>query len=215
MPDIADGKKTEFPSQSKLQSPGRTRRSPVRIIVPLAILILLVGGYFIWKYLNTYESTDDAQIDGHINAISARISGNVIEVRAEDEQCGEGRRRAGPDRPEGLRSRGRQGGSGPGRCRGGARKLAHRYSDHHHQHGESVEDGDIQARVDATAFVMGAQRQLDAAQARLESAQAQVREAEANLKKASDDVARYKLLVDKNEIPRQQYDTQCGSRGSR
>ena len=42
---------------------------------------------------------------------------------------------------------------------------------------------------------------------RLESAQAQVREAEANVKKTSDDVARYKLLVDKNEIPRQQYDT--------
>src|SRR6202035_1177094 len=43
--------------------------------------------------------------------------------------------------------------------------------------------------------------------ARLESARAQVREAEANYKKAGDDAARYKLLVDKNEIPRQQYET--------
>ena len=62
-------------------------------------------------------------------------------------------------------------------------------------------------RADATAFVLGAQRQLGAARDRLESAQAQVRDAEANVKKTSDDVARYKLLVDKNEIPRQQYDT--------
>ena len=34
-----------------------------------------------------------------------------------------------------------------------------------------------------------------------------MREAEANLTKANDDVRRYKLLVDKDEIPRQQYDT--------
>jgi membrane fusion protein (multidrug efflux system) len=53
----------------------------------------------------------------------------------------------------------------------------------------------------------GSQRQFDAAQARLETARAQVREAEANLTKASDDARRYKLLVDKDEIPRQQYDT--------
>ncbi len=62
-------------------------------------------------------------------------------------------------------------------------------------------------RADAAAFVLGAQRQLAAARDRLESTQALVRDAEANLKKTTDDVARYKLLVDKNEIPRQQYDT--------
>ena len=55
--------------------------------------------------------------------------------------------------------------------------------------------------------MQGAQRQLGAARDRLESAQALVRDAEANVKKTSDDVVRYKLLVDKNEIPRQQYDT--------
>ena len=52
----------------------------------VVVVIVAVGGYFVWKYFNTYESTDDAQIDGHINAISARITGNVIEVLAEDEQ---------------------------------------------------------------------------------------------------------------------------------
>jgi membrane fusion protein (multidrug efflux system) len=62
-------------------------------------------------------------------------------------------------------------------------------------------------RGDATAFLLGAERQLNAAQARLISSQAQVREAEANLTRANDDAHRYKLLVDKDEIPRQQYDT--------
>jgi membrane fusion protein (multidrug efflux system) len=62
-------------------------------------------------------------------------------------------------------------------------------------------------RIDANATLSGAQRQLDAAQARLDTAKAQVREAAANYKKAGDDVARYKLLVAKDEISQQQYDT--------
>jgi len=51
----------------------------------------------------------------------------------------------------------------------------------------------------ADAGVAWAERDLVAAQGRL-------REAEANYAKAQDDVARYKALVDKDEIPRQIYD---------
>ena len=62
---------------------GRLRR----IIVTVVILgILGAAGFYLWGYLNSYESTDDAQIDGHINAISARINGQVIAVLAEDQQ---------------------------------------------------------------------------------------------------------------------------------
>ena len=55
--------------------------------------------------------------------------------------------------------------------------------------------------------MLGAQRQLGAAEARLVTAQAQVREAEATYKKNTDDVARYKLLVSKDEVSQQTYDT--------
>ncbi|HEV3113321.1 MAG TPA: HlyD family secretion protein [Candidatus Binataceae bacterium] len=40
---------------------------------------------FIWNYLQSYESTDDAQIDGHIDPISSRIDGTVVRVQAEDD----------------------------------------------------------------------------------------------------------------------------------
>ncbi|HXD90942.1 MAG TPA: biotin/lipoyl-binding protein, partial [Candidatus Binataceae bacterium] len=70
----------------KEKKPAR-RRKLGRILVTLAIVaVLAAGGYYLWKYLNTYETTDDAQVDGHINAVSARISGNVIEVLAEDQK---------------------------------------------------------------------------------------------------------------------------------
>ena len=67
--------------------PPRRTRKLTRILVPLLIVAVLgVAGYYIWRHLNTYESTDDAQVDGHINVISTRVSGNVVDVLAEDEK---------------------------------------------------------------------------------------------------------------------------------
>ena len=178
-----------------------------RLIVFVVVLAILVGGgVYLWRYFNTYESTDDAQIDGHINAVSGRISGNVTEVLAEDEQvvkAGDVLVRIDPRDYE----------------------VAVAKADADLRDAEATLESsriDIpitstntasqlktanSTRADAVAFVLGAQHQLSAAREQLESAQAQVREAAANVKKTGDDVARYKLLVDKNEIPRQQYDT--------
>jgi membrane fusion protein (multidrug efflux system) len=39
----------------------------------------------VWNYLQSYESTDDAQIDGHIDPLSSRIDGTVIRVHVEDD----------------------------------------------------------------------------------------------------------------------------------
>jgi len=54
----------------------------------LVVLMLLAIGAvapFGWSYLQSYESTDDAQIDGHIDPLSSRIDGTVIGVHAEDD----------------------------------------------------------------------------------------------------------------------------------
>ena len=44
-----------------------------RIAIVIAIVVLLVIGFFAYRYFTSYESTDDAQVDGHINSISARV----------------------------------------------------------------------------------------------------------------------------------------------
>src|ERR1700690_430312 len=49
-------------------------------------LVLLVAVFFLWRYLASYESTDDAQIDGHVNTVSARVSGHVIKLNVQDNQ---------------------------------------------------------------------------------------------------------------------------------
>ena len=43
-------------------------------------------GVFAWRYFSSYESTDDAQVDGHLMPLSARISGYVTKVNVDDNQ---------------------------------------------------------------------------------------------------------------------------------
>ena len=55
------------------------------LLIP-AVLILMVGGYAAWNYLSKWESTDDAQVDGHIHPINARVGGTVNSVNVNDNQ---------------------------------------------------------------------------------------------------------------------------------
>ena len=61
--------------------PRKRRRGSRYLVLAALVMVLAAGGYYLWKYFNAYETTDDAQIDGHINAVSGRITGNVIDVR--------------------------------------------------------------------------------------------------------------------------------------
>src|SRR6516162_6607380 len=75
------------PSQSQEQARSTRMRSPrFRMFVILGAILLAVVGFFLWRYFSSYESTDDAQIDGHVNSISARISGHVSKLNVQDNQ---------------------------------------------------------------------------------------------------------------------------------
>ena len=63
-----------------------SRRSYKRWIIVAAVVVILVGGIFLWRYLSGFESTDDAQVDVHLYPVSARISGYVQAVHVEDNQ---------------------------------------------------------------------------------------------------------------------------------
>jgi len=49
-------------------------------------LILLIAGTGYWYYGTFFEDTDDAQVDGYISSISARVAGTVLAVNVEDNQ---------------------------------------------------------------------------------------------------------------------------------
>jgi membrane fusion protein, multidrug efflux system len=65
---------------------GSSGLSPRRLwLLALLIFAVAASAPFVWNYLQSYESTDDAQIDGHIDPLSSRIDGTVIGVHAEDD----------------------------------------------------------------------------------------------------------------------------------
>src|SRR6202167_4694481 len=57
-----------------------------KVAIVFAIVVILIGVFFLWRYLASYESTDDAQVDGHVNSVSARVSGHVVKLNVEDNQ---------------------------------------------------------------------------------------------------------------------------------
>ncbi len=198
---------TTIPEKEAAPTPIARRRSQkrLRIAGPAVVVLLAAGGYFLWRYFSSYESTDDAQVDGHIDAVSARINGQVTEVLAEEEQvvkAGDVLVRIDPRDYQVAVARAEADLADAEATLMSSRTDVPITSTNTSSTLTSSRSG----RADAGAGLTAAQRQLKAAQARLETAQAQVAQAEADYKKAADDAARYKLLVAKDEISQQIYD---------
>jgi acetyl/propionyl-CoA carboxylase alpha subunit len=88
-PQSDDWEDEEEQDQDSLPSshPVSTRRRSVRWAFAMGLAVLLcVGGLAVWNYLQSYEDTDDAQVDGYLDPISARISGTVIAVYVNNNQ---------------------------------------------------------------------------------------------------------------------------------
>src|SRR3989475_9371561 len=71
--------KPDVASES-LQNPSTTRRRKTLLISIAIVIVAVIGDYFV-RSAFLYEDTDDAQIHGHVMPLSARINGQVQEVR--------------------------------------------------------------------------------------------------------------------------------------
>ena len=65
-------------------TPEGRRKSLLLAAVLGAVIVIAAVGF--WLYSNTYETTDDAQVDGHLNGITSRIDGEVKAVYVEENQ---------------------------------------------------------------------------------------------------------------------------------
>src|SRR5436190_22831986 len=74
------------PEEQPKAAPRRGRRAAALAIALVLIVGLAIGGLHLWRYFHSYESTDDAQIDGHLNMISSRIQGTVSAVYVTENQ---------------------------------------------------------------------------------------------------------------------------------
>ena len=177
---------------------SRTASPGFRIAIIIGVVILLVVGFFVYRYVTSYESTDDAEVDGHINSISARISGHVIKLNVQDNQYVQ----AGTVLVE----------IDPADYQVAYERAKADFDDAQAAAAAAgvnvpITSVNTTSQVSATeADVASSRAGIAAARQQYEAAKAQLAQAVANDVKAQNDLGRYRQLVDKQEISQQQYD---------
>jgi membrane fusion protein (multidrug efflux system) len=173
-------------------------RPGARIILVIAILVLLVGGFFAYEYFQTYESTDDAEVDGHLMPLSARISGYVNKVNVNDNQEVKAGAVLAEIDPKDYQVALDQAKAELADAQASAQAL---------NINVPISTVSTESQVSVSeADVENSRAGIAVAQDQLEAAKAQVNQAQANDVKAQNDLVRYKQLVDKQEISQQVFD---------
>jgi membrane fusion protein (multidrug efflux system) len=178
--------------------PSRTQSPGFRIAILIGVIVLLVVGFFVYRYVTSYESTDDAQIDGHINSVSSRVSGHVVKLNVQDNQYVQAGTVLVEIDPSDYQI-----------------ALQRARADFEDAQASALAAGvnvpimsvSTNSQISGSeAEVESARAGIQAARQQFEAAKAQLQQADANNVKAQNDVGRYKQLVDKQEISHQQYD---------
>ena len=164
--------------------------------------VILLGAFGFYLYSRMYESTDDAQVDGHLNGITARIDGDVKAVHVEENQsvqAGDVLVELDPRDYEVAVEQAQ------------AQLLKAQAGERAENPNLPITQSTSQTSVSTSkSEVANAEAALAAAERDQLAAQSRLQEVEANNAKAQADVARYQALVDKNEVARAEYDQVVG-----
>jgi membrane fusion protein, multidrug efflux system len=174
------------------------KRPRTRMFLIIGAIVVVIGGILAWRYFSSYESTDDAEVDGHLMPISARIGGYMAKVNVDDNQYVH----AGDVLVE-IDPRDYQVAVDQAQAAVADAQATAQSADIN----VPVTSVNTTSQVSSSeADVANAQAGIVAAQQQSEAAQAQLLQAQANDVKAQNDLMRYKQLVDKQEISEQLYD---------
>ncbi len=183
--------------------PGDQARAPrgrrrAFTIFFLVLAVIALAGVVYWLYARQFEETDDAQVDAHLNPISARIDGAIIHVYVDDNQIV----KLGDPLVD-LDPRDYQVALDQALAQlNQARSMVF-----------AQRPNVPITQVETTTNISGAEADVANAEAALgaaiqdeASAKAKLAESQANAAQADADVARYKLLIAKEEVSQQEYD---------
>ena len=180
--------------------PASSKRRISRWLAIVAMLGIAAGATAFWLESRGFETTDDAQVDGHFDSLSSRISGTVTYVnpKAENNQFVEAGTLLVELDPRDYEA-----------------ELDNAKADLDTRQAEAVSAQVTVPIIDASAFnrlrasEAAAQQAISAvseAEANLAAAQHRLQQDQANSERAERDRARYQALVEKQEISRSEYD---------
>jgi membrane fusion protein (multidrug efflux system) len=181
-------------AETEIEAPRSRRRG---ILIAGVVLVVLIALGVWWR--STYsEDTDDAQVNGHLIQVSARIAGQVINVDVQENQvvkAGDPIAELDP-RDYQVAVENAEAQLASAKANAAAARVAVPIT--------TVNTGSNLSS--ANADVSGTHDTVEEAQQQFSAARANVVQAEANNIKAQADLARYKPLVAKDVISKQQFD---------
>jgi membrane fusion protein (multidrug efflux system) len=186
--------------------PGKQVSSNLRFRLILGGAVLLVALLGLYLYFHNRESTDDAQVDGHITPIASKVYGRVGKVLVNDNQQVKAGETIVQLDPRDYQAALDEAKGALALAEGEARSAG---VDVPRTSETSASDtSSAQAQLaGAQADLLRAQATYDQAQtADLAYAQANIEKSRANAVLAQADLARYLPLMQKGEISKQQYD---------
>lgn len=175
------------------QHPARKRF----FIIGGVVLVIIAVALF-WWHSTYYEDTDDAQIDGNLVQISARIKGNITKVNVQDNQAVQKGQVLVEIDPRDAQATLDSAEANLATAKANYEAALANVPITTLSTGATLSGASAEVRA-ALSTIAQSEKQLDAAQA-------QVLAAEADNTKAQLDLQRYKPLVERDVVSRQQFD---------
>ena len=195
---MADSNPTPAPKESITETEivqPQSRRRGILVVVVVIVVLIAVG---LWWRSTFSEDTDDAQVNGHLIQVSSRIAGQVLKVDVNENQvvkAGDTIAELDP-RDYQVAVENAEAALASAEANAAAANVA-----------VPIATANTGSNLtSAGADVSGSQAGVSQAEKQLESAKARVAQAQANSTKAQADLERYKPLVDKDVISKQQWD---------
>ena len=176
--------------------PAKHRRNIILGVVVVAVV--LVVGVAWWIYSDTYESTDDAQVNNYLNPVAARVDGTILAVYVQDNQTVH----AGQPLVD-LDTRDAEVSVAQAQADYDQALAQLKAESPNVPIQQTSNQSDVATSV---SEVINADAALQGAQHDYDSDVAKLRQAEATNEKAQSDLVRYRQLVDKKELAQSDYD---------
>jgi membrane fusion protein, multidrug efflux system len=179
----------------------------VRRILMFAAAGLVIVAVGLFLYFHNRESTDDAQVDGHITPMASKIYGRVDKVLIDDNQAVKAGQVLVQLDPRDYQAAVDQAKASLALAEGEARSAGVDVPRTSETMSSGTSTADAQL-AGAVADLTRARATYDQAQtADLAVAQANIARSKANAQLAKDDLERYRPLMEKGEISHQQFDS--------
>ncbi len=207
------GQDQQKPDDQKRRRPNPRRKRTIRFVLLALVVVGLIVAIPIYAYYSVRESTDDAQVDGHVVPISPRIAGTIITVLVNDnEQVRAGQELARLD-PADYQVALQQAQAALSTAEANTTESSVNVPITG-INTRSLVSTSTSSELESRAGVASAQQAVDTARARLNAANSALAQRQADLVRSQKDLARYQDLVSKDEISRQDYDAAVAAAAS-